>query len=304
MLGRLGFSMPALNAVGESAMSASLEAIAINPGSIWVAISVNESYVSTDGGDSWSGPYALPAPASDWKALLWSGSLFVATNAGVSSANKVATSPDGVTWTVRTTTGLGSAVPAGRPFLGLSTGEVILPAQSSYGVFRSTDHGVTWVNAYAYAAPMLLGGTAGIRRYIVRIGAANVIISDNGTSWSATADGGVGSNSKTCSLVHNGILFVFAGSSPYCVFASGPASTFATRSAIPAKDYRAAFSRANSRLYAVSYTGDAVYSDDDGLTWATKDAWLSNASWKWAAYDSVRDVAAIVGVNKLARVAF
>jgi hypothetical protein len=115
-------------------------------GSVWVACGTLGALVRSTDGLTWSNAgVSISGWGTGAKRIVWNGSLFAMIAGGVS--DKVATSPDGLTWTVRT-------LPTTQTWNGLaySQTEALWMAISDGGaVVTSSDGGVTWIIATSVA---------------------------------------------------------------------------------------------------------------------------------------------------------
>ena len=128
----------------------------------------------------------------------YSGSNFVVSS-GLST-DKVATSPDGETWTLRT---LPSAQPWGH-IASDGAGTLIITTPGSSKVAKSTNHGVTWSALSDLPGAYLNSSNTGMHYvgglFLIPSGntSASYITSPDGTSWTSRAGlgGGVDNNAQ------------------------------------------------------------------------------------------------------------
>jgi len=95
------------------------------------------AYVSADGGETWRGPFTTGAGRG-------------ATLSEVNGAFWLTGKPGRVSMDGRTWTDLPDAVPAGKVVASPETGTLINIDRKRYTVLRSTDHGATWTEVYAF----------------------------------------------------------------------------------------------------------------------------------------------------------
>lgn len=129
------------------------QAIAHN-GTVFVAVGVGAAGMRSASGIGWTA-ITLPV-AAQWSRLVWNGVRFVATGAGVSGV-VIATSPDGLTWTLQTSpvgaTRFRNVALVGATYVAVGTRYAVGTAGfETSGVWTSVDNGVTWI----VPAPALL----------------------------------------------------------------------------------------------------------------------------------------------------
>lgn len=205
-----------------------------------------------------------PVPVTGtYRDIAWNGSIFCA----VGSAGVIVTSPDGITWTPRTSgtvynlvgvcwaAGLGLFVACGNDSGGFNA------------EIRTSPDGITWTQRYTAANPPALNGVAtnAAGTTVVAAGTSGFLLSStNGTSWTSRTSG-FGTD-IIYQVAWNGTLFVAVGSagkistSPdgitWTARTSGTASVLSGVAANPA----------TGRCVAVGATGTVVTSAD-GITW-------------------------------------
>jgi hypothetical protein len=140
---------------------------------------------STNEGTTWSTPVVIPSMTTNAiRAIVWNGSYFML----VGDAGRVYTSPDGITWTSRTTA-------ANGVFSGVNIGSLawngsvwLACSQSSNRVGTSPD-GVTWTSSTANLAATTFG-TSVIRsamwdgtKFIIGGNLGRIATSPDGSAW-------------------------------------------------------------------------------------------------------------------------
>lgn len=194
--------------------------------------------------------------------IAWNGSIFCA----IGASNAVATSPDGITWTGRTTGATNSYTGiCWAPSLGLfvavgtdSSGFITL-------IYTSPD-GITWTQRYTSGTPLLnscCSNAAGT--VVVACGTSGLLLSStNGTSWTSRTSGFGTDNISQ--VAWNGTLFVAVGgagkiaTSPdgitWTLRTSGTSNVLIGVAANPA----------TGRCVAIGAAG-TVRTSADGITW-------------------------------------
>lgn len=136
-------------------------------------------YTSTNGGDSWTGYQVHPSLTGDTTSVTYGAGLFVL----VGSNGRCFTSPNGVTWTSRT-----SGTSSDLWQVKYANGRFV--AVGNNVVIYSTD-GITWTTASGSAAATFYGlEYVGNNTWIAIWNSTNILRStDNGNSWSTVGTG-------------------------------------------------------------------------------------------------------------------
>lgn len=202
-----------------------------------------------------------------YRDIAWSSSLNLFCAVG--AAGTIVTSPDGITWTARTSgtaydllgvcwaAGLGLFVACGNDSGGFNA-EV-----------RTSPDGITWTQRYTAANPPALNGVAtnAAGTTVIAFGTAGLILSStNGTSWTSRT-----SQFSTTAILQaawNGSLFVAVGGSGK-ISTSPDGITWTSRTSGTANGLiGVAANAATGRTVAIGATGTVITSTD-GITWGT-----------------------------------
>lgn len=211
-------------------------------------------------------PIAAPA-SSTYRDIAWSPSLGLFCAVG--SAGVIVTSPDGVTWTARTSgtsynlvgvcwaAGLGLFVACGNDSGGFNA------------EIRTSPDGITWTQRYAAANPPALNGVAtnAAGTTVIAFGTAGLILSStNGTSWTSRTS--QFSTDIILQATWNGSLFVAVGGSGK-ISTSPDGITWTARTSGTVNGLiGVAANPATGRTVATGGTGTVITSAD-GITWGT-----------------------------------
>lgn len=205
-----------------------------------------------------------PVPVTGtYRDIAWNGTIFCA----IGASNAVATSPDGITWTARTT---GTT----NTFTGIcwaaSIGLFIAVSNDSGGfnafVHTSPD-GITWTQRYTAGNPPAMTSCASnaAGTTVVACGGSGLMLSStNGTSWtSRTSQFGTDGINQ---VAWNGTLFVAVGGSGK-ISTSPDGITWTARTSGTANSLiGVAANPATGRCVAIGGNG-TVLTSADGITW-------------------------------------
>lgn len=220
----------------------------------WVAVGGSGAVMTSADGDSWS--QLAGAPAGSWYDVHYANGMFVAVSD--CSSNAVMTSADGLAWTVRATeTSLGLPSCNGY-FQGVTYGNgrwVVtnrLDAQGGGGndMVTSTD-GVAWT--LSSRLPPLSGGTDEQADIAFGNGTFVIVYEDGTTNAIATSPDGLTWTERV---------------TPAGTGGSWQDVTFG-----------------NGRFVSVGWSGNVMYSTDNGQTWTQSSA-ASNTDWNSVTYGS------------------
>jgi len=260
----------------------------VSSGTLRVAVSTNGTYqvmTSPVGSTVWT--LRLPATTLQWQGITFAAGLFVAV-AGTGSGNRAMTSPDGITWTARTTPV--SSMGQNPTLQGITHGLGLFVAVSSIVDFdgkcvMTSPDGITWT---------LRSGAQGSNGFyavafngtdkFVAVGIANnCSYSSNGTSWTAAT---TPANNEWRSVAFGAGLFVAvarAGTGTR-VATSPDGITWTARTAAAARQWSGVTfvesSEGGGYFVAVASDGaiDSVMTSPDGITWTLHNA-ATAANW-------------------------
>lgn len=161
-----------------------------------IATATNGTVVSSVDGITWALVPGANLTNGNWRRIIrtFDDTLFVAVGIGGTLGQRVATSPDGVTWTLRTTPAAGSSTSWQSIAQSPVTGRIFAGATASFTqpVIFSDDNGITWAYAGALGAADSAGGNgiivgeSGVVRCTGGQGGttiADYISLDDGASW-------------------------------------------------------------------------------------------------------------------------
>ena len=213
-----------------------------------------------------------------WHDVTWGNGLFVAV-AYSGTGNRVMTSPDGVTWTTRTSA-------ADNNWLGVTWGNGLFVAVASSGtgnrVMTSPD-GITWTIRTSASDSDWRAVTYGNGLFVAVANFTGVMTSPDGIVWT--------SRTPANSMQWNGItygngLFVAvasAGGVGNRVMTSPNGVTWTSLSAGSTNDWFSV-TYGNGLFVTVSYSGtDRVMTSPDGITWTLRSAAVDN-NWYGVTY--------------------
>lgn len=226
-------------------------------------LGTNSICTSEDDGLSWRPRFS--AGATTISCVAWNGYIWVAGNA---STAQVHTSPDGITWTTRTTpitTGVLTVVWADQLKLWVAGGV------GTWAIATSTD-GITWTGRN-------VSGTGGIftRVWIIEwngnrfvalgtsgTGSFTSAISVNGILWQGTS-GTVSGSTASMSLAWNGNVWVAGSAASTSLWSSPNGVTWTVRANLSAGNTRVI--RWNGTLFVAFGDSTAYLLSRDGFTW-------------------------------------
>lgn len=201
-----------------------------------------------------TGPYGPP---------LYGNGLFVVAST-VSSAN-VATSPDGITWTLR-------AMPSTAIWVVRNNGSNFFAAVPGATTTAKSTNGTTWSSATALPTAMnndqisMTYSSAGVILLIATGSSGEYVSTDNGTTWSSLQAMHTGAGHQY--LTVGGLLMSYQlGASSYFTSSTGLAGSWTSRS-FP-RAFVAVTGDGNGALVLTSYFGTLgnAYRCTDGINW-------------------------------------
>jgi len=199
-----------------------------------------------------------------WENIAYGNGLFVATSSS-GTGSRVATSPDGVKWTLRTT-------PQNNPWEGVTYGNGLFVAVSYSGTNRvmTSSDGITWTVRVAANTNQWRRVTYGNGLFVAvaTSGTGNrVMTSPDGINWTAQTSAG---DLTWRDVTYGNGLFVAVSNSlnGSDIMTSPDGITWTARTA-PSLSSWNSVTYGNGIFVAVAYGGvDRVMTSPDGITWA------------------------------------
>ena len=254
----------------------------VGDGEISSAVSVTPADVNAL---NWTGRTA--PEANQWESVTYANGLFVAVGWSNSVANRVMTSPDGVTWTAR-------SAPSSQ-WQSVTYGNGLFVAVANYNTDRvmTSPDGITWTARTAAAAAQWTSVTYANGLFVAVASSSNyVMTSPDGVTW--TARTGTASNYWNSVTFGNGLFVAVANSGG--VMTSPDGITWTARSAAEANNWFEV-TYGNGLFVAVANNGtNRVMTSPNGITWTSRSApgaedWHSltygNGNFVSAAYSKV-----------------
>lgn len=273
--------------------------IAWNAGRVYASIPNGTNFTQNAGGatssaagETWT---AATPPTASWRKIAYGNGLFVAVANGT-SGNRIITSPDGITWTARTT-------PSTYALWGITYGNGMFVAgalsNSPAGnrILTSTD-GITWTPRATPAtadASNWVSLTYGNGRFVAlastgTVGVSRAMYSDDGITWNFGS--GAPENNWGGLTYGNGRFVAVAASGTNRSMYSTDGITWTPTSIASASWTSVAYG--DGRFVAVAPGGAAVRYSTDGITWTAGTTAAAN-SWYSVAYGNGTFVAVAIG---------
>ncbi len=209
------------------------------------------------------------AEANSWQSVTYGNGLFVAVSSD--GANRVMTSPDGITWTARTAAEANS-------WKAVTYGNGQFVAVSSDGTNRvmTSPDGITWTaRAHVGVNPTWTSVFHGNGMYVA-VGNNNsprIMSSPDGITWTSRAGGA----NNTDVIYANGLFVVVIANGTDRVLTSPDGITWTARTASEANSWKAV-TYGEGLFVAVSTNGtNRVMTSPDGVTWTARTAAEANA---------------------------
>lgn len=209
-----------------------------------------------------------------WRGVAYGAGLFVAISSD--GANRVMTSPDGLTWTARTAA-------AANTWTGVCYGNGLFVAVSLDGASRvmTSPDGITWTSRTAAAAKSWQAVAYGNGLFVAVANdadTATIMTSPDGITWTGRT---ASEANQWGSLVYGGSTWVVLGKTgTHRVMTSADGITWANQTAAEANPWQGV-AYANGLFVGVASTGThRVMTSVDGATWVSRTAaeanpWLS-----------------------------
>lgn len=203
-------------------------------------------------------------PANSWNSVVYGNGLFVAV-AFDGTGNRVMTSPDGITWTSRTSA-------ADNAWQNVTYANGLFVAVSADGANRvmTSPDGITWTSRSA-AAPNQWNEVAYGNGLFVAVAASGVgnrvMTSPDGITWTSRTS--AADNGWQAVVFGNGLFVTVANTgSGNRVMTSNDGITWTIRASASDKNWLDV-AYGNGLFAAISYGGDQVMTSHDGITWTS-----------------------------------
>ena len=237
----------------------------------------------------WTGRTA--AEANPWNSIAFGNGRFVAV--ADTGANRVMTSPNGVTWTARI------APLASWRSVAYGKGLFVAVANSDANRLMTSPDGITWTQRTPPSGDAWAAVTYGNGLFVaVAQNSTGVMTSTDGITW--TARTGTQANSWISVTYGNGLFVAVSANGTNRVMTSPDGISWTARNAAEANSW-SSVAYGNGMFVAVAYTGGSnlIMTSPDGITWTPVVA-PQLASWKTIAYGNGRFVAlADSGTNRV-----
>ena len=224
------------------------------------------------------------APGSNWQRIVYGNGLWIATTALNTGVNDIATSPDGVTWTFRST-----GIATGWSGLGYGNGLFILNGGTSttIGIATSTD-GITWT-ARSSGAPsggwydVAYGNGLWVAIANTTSTTAGIATSPDGITWTfrtTTAPGGVWRGIAYGNGLWVATALTTSTSSAIATSSNGTTWTFTTTPASAANWAYVAYGNGVwVATLATTSTTAGIATSSNGTTWTFTTTTAPGGSW-------------------------
>jgi CSLREA domain-containing protein len=252
--------------INAAATNGSLYVVAGNSGDIWTSTNTI----------SWTKRTNPDTTSRAIVGLTFGGGQFVAVGQSPTAdgGTLILTSPDGVTWTQRST------APLTRNLRGVAFGGGVYVAASNNGRVLTSPDGITWTERNTGNLQRLNGVAFGGGLFVAVGDNRTVITSSDGINW--TVRGGIPAVARQLNYVtHTGTQFVVVSQEPSGVPASGasvmtsPDGVMWTQRATPTAQPLTAVASGGGVIVAVGVAADAngtFLSSTDGVTWTARAA--------------------------------
>lgn len=258
--------------------------------------------LSSDAGLTWSNPtIASFAPSTTGlpiRGLAWSGSLFMAVGGTVGGQSRVATSPDGTTWTDRNST---------APFfIGVSkqlrcvaygSGKWVVGGTGIKDIAYSSDDGVSWTNVTLFGSNTTVNRIVWNGSLFVLCWAGGVKTSPDGVTWtdrgsplSTEVDGAAWSPTLG--------LWVIVGSSIFgtSIATSPDGITWTTRGDPISDNFADVVWQPDQAQFVATGSAGVIATSPDGTTWTNRGSAIGSTG--------TRDLNSVAYLTKLVQKSF
>jgi predicted RecA/RadA family phage recombinase len=243
-------------------------------------------------GSTWT---SRTTPNNGWGSVCYGNSLFVAVSSS-GTGNRVMTSPDGITWTSRTSA-------ADNDWTSVCYGSSLYVAVSNSGtgnrVMTSPD-GTTWTSRTSAADDTWTSVCYGNSLYVAVASSGSggqVMTSPDGTTWtSRTAAGGY----QWREVIYANSLFVAVASDTSQVMTSADGITWTMRDSGISDNYNwysVTYSTNDSLFVAVADNSNQIMTSANGTSWILRDSGVPAQTWRSVVYGTTDDLFAAVAGN-------
>jgi hypothetical protein len=210
--------------------------------------------VAQNAATSWTQRTVVFPSTDDIRCSAFGNGTYVAAT----SQGNVATSPDGVTWTLRT--GVGN-------YNGMTYGNGLFVAVGASGSLQTSPDGVTWTSRTSNFGFSAINSVAFGNGTFVAVGqAGKIATSTNGTSWTLQTSP-IGS--EIFSVGFGNGLFVFGAGNGNLYTSSNNGVSWTSRSSTFGTSQIYGVTYGNN-LYVIGGTQDKLATSPDGVTWTSR----------------------------------
>jgi hypothetical protein len=215
--------------------------------------------------------YATPTNAS-WSSVAYGNSLFVAVAASTST---VATSPDGITWSIR-------VLPVVATWTSVTYGNGLFVLVGNGTAFATSTDGITWTQRTAPVSANWSSVTYGNNLYVaVSISASTIAASSpDGITWTQRT---LPVATNWSSVTYGNNVFVAVTATSSTVAASSADGITWTQRTLPVTASLTSVTYGNSLFVGVSSGSTVAVSSPDGITWTQRTLPFS-ATWASVTY--------------------
>jgi hypothetical protein len=149
-------------------------------GTLRVAIGDTVVTRSVDGMTGWTNT-GIPLPFNFGRSITWYNGLFIVAGFNSNFQGAIATSPDGITWTV-VLSGVGQ-------LLSVSLAENLLIASGTGGIIFTSTDGISWTSRVSGTSATLRRATRGGSIYVLPGSGGTILTSPDGVTWTSQFSG-------------------------------------------------------------------------------------------------------------------